>query len=881
MELSRQEYPALLRSLSPNQAVSVLEDRVKLIGKINTDIADWLAERRRVEETYVQGLRKLAGRRPHDAAAELGVFRTPWQSIVSSMQSLAESHSILAAKMESDVERPLKDFQSKNREMQGISTIQGNLAAVAKDLDLAQKKAQKVAGGKSNANKVANATSDVDVANQSWESQAPFVFEQLQALDESRVNHLRDVLTQFETHEVDLVERNRITAESCLNALLNVNTADEISTFVAQNAGGDQSVPRRLASRSATTGSSIADPAPGPIPAATSPPTLTPSRERVRQDDERPSPFSTASRAGTAPAPPPKSSFGGLRRLGTVLGGRSSKGAKGMDRAPSPEKRSRPMRNPLRRGQGSHQNMETIPSPPSSSSHLPQSSPRQEAPLIQTASSQSTERPRSQERRPLSDQTNGDTIQPAPARVSSLPGMTNGTSSSANRDLATVQETQAAPPPGPPPGKMAETQRDSEGYSVPSSAVDDITRAQQEAAAAGETGQSQFKLDIRPEPIKEDPDAQSAFSSVANTLRAQASQVATPRKPGTLRGRRDVRNTVFVPSGQSLEGAGLGGPQAPSAPPFSLGSVPPLPLDAQRGSDAQSIRSAHSMSSMASTAVTHPQMRQPGLNASIAETVSATFEKSEVVKAVVIGELALQHNPSETTSSSGSENIRLENFPVLEKVAPNPTFISQIPSRSGEYSVNVSQVSRPSVAFKYQVHLEDSSLAAHAPVSITPSWKIQPTQASVILTYAFNPAFSSPAKRSVSLKNVVVFISVKNAKALSCQSKPQGIFSKERSLIYWKLGDMTLDGYAEAPQKLLARFSTEGEATPGPVEMRWEISGDAAAGLGSGLSLSQMASKEEGGSDPFADESTWSSAAGTWKEVPVHRRLVSGKYIAT
>ena len=76
-------------SLSPNQAVSVLEERVKLIGKINTDIADWLSvgdqdpclsgscsstqqERRRVEETYVQGLKKLANRRPHDAAAELG-----------------------------------------------------------------------------------------------------------------------------------------------------------------------------------------------------------------------------------------------------------------------------------------------------------------------------------------------------------------------------------------------------------------------------------------------------------------------------------------------------------------------------------------------------------------------------------------------------------------------------------------------------------------------------------------------------------------------------------------------------------------------------------------------------------------------------------------
>ena len=61
--MDRQEYPALLvdlhskgqdglliahvrqRSLSPNHAVAVLEERVKLIGKINYDIADWLAVR--------------------------------------------------------------------------------------------------------------------------------------------------------------------------------------------------------------------------------------------------------------------------------------------------------------------------------------------------------------------------------------------------------------------------------------------------------------------------------------------------------------------------------------------------------------------------------------------------------------------------------------------------------------------------------------------------------------------------------------------------------------------------------------------------------------------------------------------------------------------
>ena len=345
---------------------------------------------------------------------------------------------------------------------------------------------------------------------------------------------------------------------------------------------------------------------------------------------------------------------------------------------------------------------------------------------------------------------------------------------------------------------------------------------------------------------------------------------------------------MFVPSGQSLESAGLGGPGpagAPTAPPFNTGAPGPSSTDSQRGSDAQSIRSAHSMTTLANpAAITHPHMHQLGLNASIVETVSATFHKSQVSKAVVIGELALQHNAGETASRTGSENIRLENFPVLEKVAPNPTFITQMPSGSGEYYVKLSQVTRPSVAFKYQVHLDDTNLAAHAPVSMSPSWKVEPSQASVILTFAFNPAFVSPAGRSVALKNVVLSIGIENAKALSCQSKPLGIFSKERSLVYWKLGDMTLDGYAEAPQKLLARFTTDGEAKAGNVEMKWEIGGEAAAGLGSGLSLSQMGgSKEEfSGSDPFADESTATTAtAGTsWKEVPVTRRIMSGKYIA-
>ncbi|KAL8713629.1 MAG: hypothetical protein Q9225_006740 [Loekoesia sp. 1 TL-2023] len=749
--------------------------------------------------------------------------------------------------METDVERPLKDYQRESREMQAMSTIQGNLAAVAKELEAAQKRVDKVKGGKSTANKVADATSSAEAVNREWQSQAPYVFEQLQALDENRINHLRDVLTQLQTHEVDLVERNRVSAESCLNTLLNVDTKEEISTFVARTSAGVPTVQPSARSRAAS-GNMLATP--------------TPSRAQ----DDRASEISATSegglRSGSASGPPPstpesKPRFG-LRRLGTVMSRRKD-GKKPSDRAPSPEKRSRPHLNPLRRGTSS-KNMQTIPSPDEEAMPLPKFSPQREPATPQPNRSQTAAASQSPpEQRRTNGGVNGDAIQPAPIRSSSLP-MTNGIQTNA----APVEEE-----PPVPPLQAPESQRDKEGFNVAPPAVDEISRVQQEAAAG--------------EPIHEEGlDAQSALSNTANALRAQAQQMPTPRKPTANRGRRDVRNTVFVPSPQAPDLPGPGDSPFPLPSTFSAGKASSLSSDAPQGSDAHSIRSAHSMNSLVQTAAKHPEMTEPGLNASVVETVSAWFSSGQVTKAVVIGELALAHNASETTPAASTETIRLENFPVLEKVAPNPSFVTQTPSRSGEYSVNLGQMSRTAVAFKYQVHLEESNLAAHAPVIITPSWKIEPKQTSVIVTYAFNPAFVSPAARSVTMKSVVVVVNLDSTKAQSCQSKPVGSFSKEKSLIYWKLGDVTLDGYADTPQKLLARFSTEMEGKPGSVEARWEISGEAAAGLGSGLGLSRSGTlKDEGSPDPFADESAAASPTGAWKEVKVHRKIVSGKYIAS
>lgn len=355
------------------------------------------------------------------------VFQTPWQNIVSSTESLAQSHGLLAQKIEVDAERPLREFQNKNREMQAMSTIQGNLASIGKDFEAAQKRAEKIKSGKSSTTKIANATSDVEAANQQWESQAPYVYERLQALDETRVNHLRDVLTQLQTHELDQLEKNRVAAESCLNALLNVDTTDEISTFVAKSTGRPRSArrhsrnatnntlspppPLRLQDDGASEISNISAGPPRPEPSPGQSASVGPPTDAVQADN----PVVREQR---------RTPFGGLKRLGTVMG-RRRQNSKSTDTPPTPEKRSRGTLNPLRRGTSS-KNMQTIPSPEASVVNLPSPLPRREPTLPPASVAKPLETSQSsRQQRRINDERNGDTILPAPNRSSSLPS-TNG-----------------------------------------------------------------------------------------------------------------------------------------------------------------------------------------------------------------------------------------------------------------------------------------------------------------------------------------------------------------------------------------------------------------------------------------------------------------------
>lgn len=322
-------------------------------------------------------------------------------------------------------------------------------------------------------------------------------------------------------------------------------------------------------------------------------------------------------------------------------------------------------------------------------------------------------------------------------------------------------------------------------------------------------------------------------------------------------------------------------------------------------SDTTSIHSSHTLQNLTGPA-THPELHQPGLNASVIETVNSWIEDGKVTKSSVLGELALAYNaiPGSPTSE---HVVRVDNFALLEKVAANPYFVTDLSNidvdKRGEYKIAADKIARaaPTVAFKYQLHLAESELASYSPILFRPVWNIEEFQASVIVFYSLNTEFVEHAA-SVHLKNVIITVNLDLSPEDEKTKQPReivratgavmypntgAVFRRKHSAVIWRLPELEVRAGSE--EKFLARFTTSGSwPRKGKVEVKFEHQGDdsnSRLGVSLADTITSDTNNEQTEHDPFADDgSNPSQSASTrtvWKPVHTVRKLVAGKYQAS
>jgi hypothetical protein len=229
---------------------------------------------------------------------------------------------------------------------------------------------------------------------------------------------------------------------------------------------------------------------------------------------------------------------------------------------------------------------------------------------------------------------------------------------------------------------------------------------------------------------------------------------------------------------------------------------------------------------------------------------------------------------------AANETVRIINFPNLEAIGPNRTFIHPVSDeRPGEYTIDIPSISpRLAVAFTYKVHVDDGNLVSLGPLLLRPAWKPQGDKLALIIEYSLNSAYSS---EPLLLHNLVLIATYAGARATGCQTKPTGTHLKEKSLVYWRLGDLSV---SNEWHKVICRFAGSPGAVPepGPVEAKWEVQSSADHLLPSRIGISRLepskGKEKEEGADPFADESV--TTAGTWVDVDSSKKVVAGKYEA-
>ncbi|RPA79098.1 hypothetical protein BJ508DRAFT_145823 [Ascobolus immersus RN42] len=541
-----------------------MKDRLRRAQTVNAEIADWIQERRRVEDQYAQALTKLARKNIPQDLQDLGVFQTAWTKLVKSTQDLAQAHTTFSHSLEKDVERRLRDFVNTNKEWSEFRKVEPSLSKIAEEVDLAEKKSDKLKkrGTKAQAQKVADAASGVEKAMNEWESQAPFVFEQLQQVDEVRIGNLRDALTQYHTLEADCAQKAMQYAQDSLTTLLDVNPNDEIKAFASRTTNGKARI-ERTRSRTGTAHSNT--------------PGMQSSNPSFVMDHDGASVQSSGS-GGAHSEPrlhslPERSDTStslkhgfNLKRLGTVIRGRANRNSQmPYLRASSPDKRavsSERLGTP--KGPSAHHGFNSVNNSPRTPSRGGESITRRDSnpsmpPLI-------------------------------PVKVGEEP-MQNG---DASRKGSTASNVPASPSigndaPHPPSTAVSmasttatEPQKDAEGYTIPPPVNNDVVSLAMNGDE--EQAQPQFKVEIRNDVIhEEEEDADVAFAKVANSLRQQTTGTVSRKSRGRREG-KDVRQTVFFSPVEQPGTTGTPSPTLlPAAPVVESGNgilAPPPVFDA-------------------------------------------------------------------------------------------------------------------------------------------------------------------------------------------------------------------------------------------------------------------------------------------------------------
>ncbi|KAI8583132.1 hypothetical protein K450DRAFT_224366 [Umbelopsis ramanniana AG] len=852
----------------PKDGIDIVQQRLRKSQKLNEELAEYFKERALIEDQYAKSLVKLSKKIFISDKSALGTMLPLWSKLSDEITEVSSIHGQLAHRIAEEVEKPLRSVMYQDSDMAKIRHMEPAINKHAKEYDELQlklQKHQKIAEKAGSGKKLEEANMKlrgyrqvVDELKQHWSQDGPAYFDCCQTIEEARFTAAKEMIQAFEKAQAEQLAKRVEYADSVMVAAISLETEVEINQFAAHF-----TTHLKKLTLSTTDVPPPSEPEPLDLPVNIQPAFLQ-EEPRARASDDAASVTTNGKNSVKEGAGKLKNALKSLRRRTQAGISRSNIDGTSSDHAA--EWATLDM---------NHGNTMDISSDQENSyndsnlSHSMISQP-DEANDKQSSSVQA-----------LDNAAALNSFQP-----SATPSMTESWST-----LGTL----------PPMPKV-----DAEGFSIPppdrtpwtevagGSSLNEA-EADENEDASSIMSTNRFRVDIMNETVKEDAEATHALTRVATLLKEKNSPAASKR----LRGRRETLrinqfgNNIgnlqqFGGSSSSLEIANINKissspisaefadthlKAATTGPNSSFISPRLNPFDNQAPTDEKGTDNPFELDSHdTSISVASPNhhtdnasAEMPRVTVNIAETVHVLTRSGEVTKSVVTGEISLTYQrPTQTPSKPLC--IKLINIDHIERLAPNPSYISSVDGHNGVFQLNVDMFSKvagnPVVSLKYQIKMDGPSAASVAPLIVRPIWKLEDSKSMLLVKYNGSAQGLSIGEGNITLENVSFLASVDGG-VTSAQSMPACVWSMERQKILWNLNNLSISANEEQEEKkLMAKFDTQSKGTPQAIAVKF---------TSPGISVSKVDIVQD---DTETDEVAWVHIDA------VHRQTSSGKYLA-
>ncbi|WWC85898.1 uncharacterized protein L201_000765 [Kwoniella dendrophila CBS 6074] len=828
----------------PRPLLSALQRRLHTSTTHVNALAEVYKQRAQIEATYAESLSKLvktaeqgglSGKSGNDWDRSSGEGRL-WESVLSELSETSASHSTLSAMLRTDFEQPLREVPSKVIAWRRIGDQDSSLDKTLKDYEKVSSKLEKAQSKSKSSGKADQLQSELNQLTQQLSSLSPMVYSTYQRLDEERLKSLKEIIVRWGTIKGDIAARDGQRAESTISNLLSWETSDEVSNVGRKlgNIGGNGNANTNNynAPRISVPDSTVSTPQ--------SNRRMSSVTSSSQQHDFSPRP--PARTNGSTPSFKQESAGGLTGGLKSMLGRKKTLAGVGRTRSGSNATSTRSGRDEVNRDPGFDLMSDDVPRMQGSSSSAP----------------------------PVDEE--GFSVAPADR----------------HRNLWEEPNDEVSTPVATPQNQnQTQTHFGTTFTSSPAASQENLSSS----ASSQHQTQPRLNLSLASAPIQEsEEERQAALQKMQQTLQMPPSQ---PTRRNTIaRGRRDVRNTMFAgsmheeqPVSQGLGALSLG---KLSEPEEQLRSDSPInngfntnterPGQVARQVSMSSVSSNNpfdSPSLSGGSALVQPTLptttTEGGLRANMNETINVIIKNKEVTKIQITGEIHLSLRPTYQQTSSGPIHIRLTSFEKLEKIAPNPAYLAQVPDKPGEYFLNSEVLSQATLSnsgnnnnkgtllFKYVVHVQPGKEIQNTPLMLDPAFLCKQGETRMILNYKLNDT----SIENLSNISFVAIFDNDGPSVLNVQAKPQGgIWSPSQRRMTWKL-DSLPDHQGNG--KIIAKFVTEQESgqilSPQNVLVTFNSQGNLSSGLGI----------EIVNNDGHSDD---------WKFEEIKKGIISGKYSA-